>query len=743
MIKTVIKRDGTEVAFDANQLTKWAEWASVIGVDWFEIVSEAYKKCDDGCSTQDLHKALIQACVDKETTNHLLMAGRLYAGSIYKDVFGGHCNIPNLFDFYNKMVEEGLWEQMDYSGEELNLVDKYLDHTFDLDMSYTALLQDTQKYSLKDMTTKELKESPQFTLIRMALGSNKNQPKERRMDDVRNDYFDLVRGKVNTPTPNKTNLGTNSRSYASCCKSMANDTESSIEAQNHVMWKMTCASAGQGGYMQIRSVGDKVRGGRVKHGGKLPYIRNHKEEVNSNKQGERGGALTEHVICLDPEIFTLLGCRNPTTVDSKRIDGIDYSFMYNNVFIDRCKQQGNWLLISFADAPDLWESMFEKTDDNFKVLLEKYEKSGKGVIIKAFDLLKKFLQENEVSGRWYEFNASAVNRHTSFIDPIYSSNLCQEYLAPTSGYKDVTGLYDTNNEIGEVAICNLSAIVAGRVSEKEYGDVAYRTLLRIDNIIDITEFPLPQVDKTAKARRSVGVGLTNVAYAMASQGLSYSSKFGKDYLHRLAELHLFSLLKASVQLAKEKGKCEWWDKTMYSKGWLPIDTYNKEVDNITSQRLLCDWEGLRAEIKEYGMRHSVLVNHMPCESSAIRNNDTNGLYPVRDGVLVKTSGNTKNVFIAPEWESLKGYYDIAWDIPHNDLADDYAIFQKFADGGISADFYHKYEQGKPKKVSLKLLAEQFFYRNKVGLKTRYYKNFYIGAGQVEQEDACSGGGCKL
>lgn len=293
----------------------------------------------------------------------------------------------------------------------------------------------------------------------------------------------------------------------------------------------------------------------------------------------------------------------------------------------------------------------------------------------------------------------------------------------------------------EVAICNLAALSVGRFPMEEYGELAYRTLLMVDNVIEIGEFPLPQVTYTAKARRSVGVGITNLAYAMADQGYRYDSEEGKNYCHRLAELHTYSLLKASVRLAKERGKCEWFHKTRYADGWLPIDTYNKNVDNVTTQSLLCDWEGLRKEIAEYGLRNSSVVNHMPVESSSQRNNDTNGLYPIREGIVTKVSSNTVNVFIAPEWERLQNQYQLAWDVPHNDLVDIYAIFQKFADQGISADVYHRFDKDKEKKVSLKTLAEQFFYRQDMGLKTRYYKNFATGVAAQEQEDSCSS--CKL
>lgn len=749
MIEFVIKRDGTKEKFDATKLTKWAEWASVVGVDWFMIVGEAYKKCQNNTTTQELHKALISSCVDQESTPYLLMAGRLMVGEVYKEVFGGTENIPSLSSFYKQMVSEGFWEDMDYSDEELALLDATIDHSADFNLSSTQVLQDKQKYLLRDITTGEPKETFQFALMRQAMGAHKSQPKERRVNDVVGMYQDLKHNRVNTPTPNKTNLGTDKRSYASCCASVATDELDSIEAQNHIIWRMTAASAGQGSLLMTRSAGDGVHNGTISHGGKIPYFRLQEAEASANKQGTRGGAVTTHILALDPELEDLLKLRNPTTVSSKRVDGIDYSFTFNESFVHRAKNRKPWLLVSMQKAPDLYEHFFDEDMSVFDKLMDEYIERGIGVVIPdAATVLAWHLVQDEVVGRQYETNVTAMNRHKPFKDVIYQSNLCQELAEPTKPYKNVSSLYHfkpEDDQNGEVAMCNLAAIPVGKVSlrQKDYEELAYRTLLMVDNTIDIAEIPLPHVDFTAKQRRSVMIGITDLAHAMASQGLSYSSMDGKNFIHRVAELHMYSLIKASVRLAKEKGVCGWFDKTRYAEGWLPIDTYNKNVDNVHTQKLMCDWEGLRQEVKKYGMRNSALVGHMPCESSSVRGNDTNGLYPVRDGVMVKKSGNTKVVFIAPEWENLKPWYDIAWDVPHNDLVDCYAIVQKFTDQAISADVYHKYDEGKEKKVSMMQLMKEFFYRQKMGMKTRYYKNFAVGASKIEQEESCSGGSCKL
>lgn len=188
----------------------------------------------------------------------------------------------------------------------------------------------------------------------------------------------------------------------------------------------------------------------------------------------------------------------------------------------------------------------------------------------------------------------------------------QEIALPTKGYNGVASLYKDEAGEGEIGLCSLAAICAGNVTDDEYEEVAYYALLMIDNAIDIMEYPFPQLAVTAKARRSAGVGITNLAYDMANRGLKYSSPEGKQYMFRLAESHSYYLHKASLRLAKERGTCEWINKTKYPSGWLPIDTGNKVIRDLVNQPLLKDWEALRAEIiANGGIRNSVLEAFMP------------------------------------------------------------------------------------------------------------------------------------
>jgi len=738
----VTKRDGSVVPFDPEKLTRWAKWAGDIGVDWFGVVAETYQKLPSTCTTKDLQQAMIQACMDYEDTPHMLMAGRLLIGDVYKQAFGGHEYIPSVVTMYRNMVAIGLWEDIGYSDDDLDLAQEFINHERDLNSVYSVINQCMTKYAIKDIEKNIALESPAFIWMRMALGVCKDEPKDTRMREVQKYYEDYATGRINAPTPNINNLGTPKRTYASCCVYKSNDELGSLAAGDHIATIMTAASAGIGGMLMTRSKGDGVRKNTIRHGGKLPYYNAQASAVNANLQGGRGGAETMHINALDPEIETLLRLRHPTTVASKAERRLDYSFGFHPLLAEKAAKNEQWMNISYKVNTNLWEAMY-RADGSFEKLYEDHEKSSKRKkAVPARKLALEFLRMQEETGRMYEHNTYEMNRHTPFKGPIYSSNLCQEIGLPTQGYKDVTELYRMDDDVqGEIGLCNLGAIVAGRVTPEMYEEVAYRTLKMVDNVISIMDYPFPHLKYTAQARRSAGIGITNLAHDMAVKGLRYDTAEGKAYMHRLAEMHSYWLHKASVRLAKERGKCDWFHKTKYADGWLPIDTYCKHIDNVTDQPLLCDWEGLRKEIAEHGMRNSVLEAYMPVESSSIAGNTTNSIYPVRELVVVKTSGTNKNVFLAPDLEELKDRYQLAWTVPAKDITEMYGIFQKFCGQAISADKYRAFPAGVTPKISATEMFEDWLYRITCGLKSGYYSNTKAGLTLEEDEADCES--CKL
>lgn len=732
MITKVIKSDGSEVVFDPERLNKAAIFGDDGNGNWSHIALDAYKRLYDGCTTKEVNQAIIDACISRKDEAHARMAGRVLVGQIYKEAFGGFTKIPSLPNFYHRMVDSGYWEDMKYTGLELTALEAVIDHSKDLSYGYAVLKQFRDKYGIKDAVNDILFESPQMMFMGMAMAVMKNMPKARRVKDVTKLYTYLSDLKINAPTPYLNGLRTGKTGYASCCVIKADDTAKSIGVAREVAYTMTVNQAGIGYYLASRSIGDGVRGNTIKHMGKLPYYRGIDAGVKENRQQSRGGSATVSFLALDPQIDELIRLRNPMTVTSKRINTMDYSVGINKSFVNRVAKNLDWMLVSYKDAPQLHDGMFTMTMEEFDSEVDKIAKDASipKTWIKARDLAIEILTQRTETGRLYVYWTDEMNRHTPFKEIIYSSNLCCEISLPTKGYSDMRNLFEYDAEDGEVALCFLASLVAGRVKQEEYEDVAYYTVLMIDNVMDIMTYPYENMESTVKKRRSIGVGITNVAHYIATHRVPYGSPESKQLVHDLAELHSYSLHKASLRLAKERGVCEWIGKTKYPSGWLPIDTYNKAIDSVVKDPTLKqDWESLRKEIVDFGgIRNSVLEAYMPNESSSLATNTTNGIYPVRDHVIFKKSPQGQVLFIVPDYEELKDYYTSAWDTPTNDLIDIYALFQKFTGQAISADLYLDYTKQKDGKISMKEQLGYLIKATKVGMKTWYYLNSKVGAG---------------
>lgn len=727
MIKTVIKSNGERVEFEPERLNKAALFGDLDGSLWSGIALEASRLLFDGCTTQDVQQAMIKACVNRFDEKYLKMASRLQVGSIYKRVFGGFSRIPKFADYVTQMSESGRWAKMDYDLIELNKLSMIIDHSKDLNYEYAVLRQFEDKYAIRDKVNNRLYESPQMMFMGIAMAVMEKMPRERRLNDIAKLYEYLSELKINAPTPYLNGLRTGSTGYASCCVIKADDTAPSIGAAREIAYTMTCKQAGIGYYLESRSIGDSVRQGTVSHMGKVGYYRGIDAGVKENRQSTRGGSATVSYTVLDPEINDLLVLKNPTTVPSKRINTLDYSVGLNSAFVRRAAQNKPWYLISYHDAPELYEAIYRATEEEFEALLEATIASGvKYEEVSARSLAIEILTQRAETGRLYIYWCDSLNNHTPFKDTIYSSNLCQEIALPTKGFTEVRNLFNDDEEgaDGEIALCFLSSIVAGRVTKEEYEDVAYYTVLMIDNVMDIMDYPYESLSNSSRSRRSIGVGLTNLAHYLASNEAKYSSKKGKQLVHDLAEMHSFYLHKASLRLAQEREPAAWMHKTKYPEGWLPIDDYTLRVDSlIDDPSLKMDWEPLRKEIiKTGGIRHSVLEAYMPNESSSLATYTTNGLYPIRDIKVAKKSPQGVIPFIAPEYEKFKEFYELAWDIDTKDMIEVYALIQKFTGQAISSDFYHDYTKPGKDKISIKEYMMNLILATNLGLKTHYYLN---------------------
>lgn len=663
------------------------------------------------------------------TWSYYVMAGRLYSALRRKELYGSD-KAPSILAIHQKLIAANIMRKMDYTDEEYFEIEQLIRHDRDFEAPHFSVHHIRKKYALQNRVTGEEYESMQFTYMRMAMALAENESRETRIFHVGKFYEHLSNKRLSAPTPNFVNLGTHLKGYASCCLYAAGDNAKSLAIGDHIAYMMTVQSAGIGSHISTRSVGEPVRGGLIKHQGRLPYLASLGKAIRANLQNGRGGAATAYYSVFDPEATTIAQLRNPRSTEDKRNRDLHYAMLTNKWFAKKVAEDDKVFSFNEWNAPDLHKAFYSGDIKKFVTIYEKYEadESFKKNWVAARDLITASMKEAFETGTAYLAWADEMNRHTPFLDPIHSSNLCLEICEPTSPYYDMLDLYsEADHGRGEVAMCNLAAVVQENTPEELYGEVCYYALKMIDYCIHASDYPLPHVGFTAKKRMNAGVGMMGVATHMAKNRLRYSSTAGKQELHRMAERHMFHLIKASLKISRERGLAPWMHKTKWPQGWLPIDTYNKNVDKVAEFELQHDWEALRREVIDNGgIGHSVLVAYMPGEASSKAASTTNNLYPVRDLTLNKSDNNTVVQWAAPNSDSSDYLYEIAWDIPFEDMVDVYAIFQKFTDQGISADLWKRIKAGE--MIGSMELIQQYLYMTKMGMKTRYYQNSETSSG---------------
>ena len=780
MLNKIIKRDGTVEDFIPHKLNKWSQWASENLEDranWSDVVLEAVSSLGTTAKSSELQDKLIKACVARNDWPHSLMAGRLYSANIHKEVFSG--NIPTIKQLHTDLVKLGLMIELGYTDEEYEEIESIIDHTRDFRLSYFQIKHIMHKYVLQNRTEKKTYETPQFNYMRMAMALSSSDDPSVKLKNVERRYNYYSLQKINSPTPSHINLGTKSKGLASCCLYKADDNVESLGIGDYIALTMTAESAGIGGLINTRAPNDPVRGGFTPHRGKLPYFRSVAGAVHANTQGGRGGACTEYYSAFDPESITIAQLQNPKSTDDKSNRDIHFAMQGNRLLAKKVALNEDIFLFTSYSYPDLYEMLFSGDKDAFEELYNKYEKDGKP---KQFINARKFIviatqQSIEVATHYFAF-MDEINRHTPFIEPIHSSNLCLEIVIPTAAYNYMPDLYkvedngvmefiDFNDEVvslpfsskvttnykdgvalsipkttfagnlkegfdfkklikrsptSEVGICSLASIpVCNIETDEEYEDVAYYCLKDITSNIHNTKYKLPHIGYTAKNRMNAGVGILGLAYQLAKEGIKYNSQEGFNRIHEIAERHAYFLIKASLRIAKEIGNAPWIHKTKWPDGWLPIDTYKSNVDSLVTVGLKYDWETLRQEIiAQGGIAHSSLIAHMPTESSSKAAGLPNGVYPIRAFTLEKSDQTNIIDWVAIDGDLLKDNYELAYDIPKKVMIYIYSIIQKFTDQAISADEY--IDRSKDINVYTRDMCNDYVEMAKYGVKTRYYVN---------------------
>jgi len=725
----VKKRDGRIEPLDLDKMHLMVEDATkgLAGVSASQVEMKSGIQFYDGITTNEIQEILIRSAsdlIDLDHPNYQFVAARLLLFAVRKQLYGKTRDLPDLESHIMNCTNQDVYDKeifVKYSKEEIAKVNTFIDHDRDFLFTYAGLRQVVDKYLVQDRSSGGVYETPQFMYIMIALTIFAEYSKETRLDYVKRYYDAISKHKINIPTPIMAGVRTPLRQFASCVLVDVDDTLDSIFSSDMAIGRYVAQRAGIGiNAGRIRGINAKIRGGEVQHTGVVPFLKKFESTVRCCTQnGIRGGSATVHFPIWHQEIEDILVLKNNKGTEDNRVRKLDYSIQLSKLFYERFINNEEITLFSPHDVPGLYDAF---GTDRFDDLYRNYEGDPNvpQKTVGAQELILALLKERAETGRLYIMNIDHCNTHSSFKDKVEMSNLCQEITLPTYPLQHI------DDEYGEIALCILSAINVGKInSDKELEDLCDLSVRGLEELIDYQKYPIKAAEIATKARRSLGIGFIGLAHYLAKLGYNYDSQEAWDAVHSLSESFQYYLLKSSNQIAKEKGWCEYFGRTKYSDGILPIDTYKDDVNGITSQELERDWEGLRASINEFGLRHSTLSAQMPSESSSVVSNATNGIEPPRGYLSIKKSKKGPLKQIVPQYNSLKNNYTLLWDMQSNrGYINIVAVMQKFFDQAISGNWSYNPENYPDNEVPVSVMAQDFLTTYKYGWKTSYYQNTY-------------------
>ena len=758
----VKKRDGSIEPLNLEKMHIMCEEAckNLAGVSASQVEIQSGIQFYDGITTAEIQEILIRSASDLislDNPNYQYVAARLLLYSLRKSLYGRMWELPHLMDHIKDCIDKDVYDAdilVKYCEEEIEILNGVIDHGRDFLFTYAGLRQVADKYLVQDRSSGKVYETPQFMYLLIAMTIFADYPKKTRLDYVTRYYTAISKHRINIPTPIMGGVRTPLRQFASCVLVDADDTLDSIFSSDMAIGKYVAQRAGIGiNAGRIRGINSKIRGGEVQHTGVVPFLKKFESTVRCCTQnGIRGGSATVHFPIWHKEIQDIIVLKNNKGTEDNRVRKLDYSIQLSKLFYERFIANEKITLFSPHDVPGLYDSFGTEFFDELYVRYENNESIPK-TRIDAQELILNILKERAETGRMYLMNIDHCNSHSSFLDKVNMSNLCQEITLPT---KPIQHIDDPD---GEIALCILSAINVGKINRlDELEDLCDLSVRGLEELIDYQGYPVKAAENSTKKRRSLGIGFIGLAHYLAKNGEHYDDASAWQLTHDLTEAFQYYLLKSSNQLAQEKGKCEYFDRTKYSQGILPIDTYKSDVDEIVPNNLKYDWESLRTSITTHGLRHSTLSAQMPSESSSIVSNATNGIEPPRDYLSVKKSKKGPLKQIVPSYGHLKNNYTILWEMKNNDgYIKVISVMQKFFDQAISGNWSYNPEHFEDNEVPVSVMANDLLTTYKYGWKTSYYQNTndlksdeidvkesldkLFGECSVEQEEDCES--CKI
>jgi ribonucleoside-diphosphate reductase alpha chain len=752
-MKFVTKSDGRKEAQDLDKLHRFCYFAcdGIEGVSPSELEMEIAQHLYDGIPTKEINEQIVSAC------KSLMIAGKFHydkAGGraisyiVRKEAYGDF-EVPHLLDIVSRNVAIGRYDPdipAMYTNEEWDEINSMIDHNRDELFRLAGAEQMRVKYLSKNRVTKQIYESFQipFILVPAVLFRNEKD----RMELIRKAYDNLSTFDISQPSPIMSGVRTIMKQFSSCVLIDVDDTIDSIATSHHAVLRYVSNKAGLGiNVGRLRGINAPIKGGEAVHTGNIPFIKDLTAGTKSCSQGGmRDGAVTFSFPIWHYEFPELIMLKDSTLPVEQTNRQADYCVQINRFFYKRIKDNKDIALFSPYDTPGLYEAFFSD-QVKFEYLYEKYE-ADSSIRRRTFPAKKIFndlVTQRNNTGRIYIMNVDNVNEKSSFKVPIYMTNLCVEITLPTTPLQDINAGFPS-----EISICTLGAINWGKINKPSDFEEPCRMAVRIaDAVLDYQDYPVEAARASTMARRPIGIGIIGLAHFLAKKGLPYG-RMSLAVIDEFAEAWSYYLIKASVELAKEKGPCPLWKETKYSDGWVPHDTRPAALDKLIPHKERLDWDSLRADLKEYGIRNSTVMAGMPSETSSQLSNETNGFEPAMGPVIVKASKDAAPPIVVPEIDDLYYAYDWLWEqqSPRGYL-EVTAVIQKRMDQAMSINASYNPKFFKDEKLDTATLGQDIMYAYTLGHKNMYYQNTRKPGetdilGFVEDtSEGCEGGACHI
>jgi ribonucleoside-diphosphate reductase alpha chain len=747
----VTKRSGNK---EPLTIEKWQQQIATIckgtaDVSQSMIEIKAQPHFFDGITTSDIDEITLRAIVDLIDvennpdvghTNYQYVAGKQRLSMLRKDVFGQY-QPPHLFEIVKKNVATGLYtpELLEwYTKDDWNKMNDIIDHEKDEQYSYAAIEQLIEKYLVKNRATKEIYETPQIRyMIAAATVFHKEEPNSARMRYIREYYNASSDGLFTLATPVLAGLGTPTKQFSSCVLIKTDDDLDSIFASGEMMAKYASKRAGIGLEIgRLRPLGSPIRGGEVMHTGMIPFLKKWFGDLRSCSQGGiRNASATITYPIWHYQFDDLIVLKNNQGTDETRVRHMDYNVVLSAFFWRRFKNKENITFFDPNEVPDLYEAFYSDTA-KFEELYVKYEKRKdlRKKTMNAEDVFKGgILKERTDTGRIYLTFIDNVQNQGPFdtaYHTIYQSNLCQEILLPTKSFKRL------DDPAGRIALCTLGSINWGAFRNPEDMRRACKILTRsLNNILDYQDFLSIQSKLSNDEIRPLGIGVTNLAYWHAKRGLKYGDQDALNEVKSWQEHEAFYLTEATVELAKERGKCLDSDKTWYGQGIFPWERRAKGVNELADFTPELDWEALREQMKTYGVRNATLMAIAPVESSSVVINSTNGIEMPMSLITVKESKAGSFIQVVPEYHRLKNKYQLMWDQTNCvDYLKTAAVLQAYVDQSISTNTFYNPAHFADRKVPTTMIAANLMLFYYWGGKTLYYSLINKAGSKADAEE---------